>query len=101
MIRAGNILAIDAVGRQLTHFQQGRAGIEQAFDALARQQLAPRGVAFAALLVPTQRRLGHLGAQLLCQRTVVRGAGLNLRIVRVEGGCKDKSAHRRVSTGGV
>jgi hypothetical protein len=94
---AGNVILIDAVRRQLADLEQGRSGIEQAFDPFAREQLAARGVPLARLGVPAQRSLGHFGAQFRRQRTVVRGAGLSLRIIRVEGGGEDRSGHAPIS----
>ena len=45
--RAGDILVIDLISGELTDFEEGGAGVEQALDALAGQQLAARHVPLA------------------------------------------------------
>ncbi|MBA7652319.1 hypothetical protein ES703_60149 [subsurface metagenome] len=45
--RRMHIAAIEAVGRQRRQFQEGRAGIDEEIDAVARQHLAARGMALA------------------------------------------------------
>ncbi|MNQ89209.1 hypothetical protein D3C85_1045090 [compost metagenome] len=45
----GYVFAIHLMGGQLADFEKGRARVQQAVDALARQQLAARGVAFLGL----------------------------------------------------
>ena len=44
---AGGGALVHVVGGELGEFQKRRAGVNQAFDALARQQLAARGVLLA------------------------------------------------------
>jgi hypothetical protein len=56
-------LAIHAVGGELRQFEEGRAGIEQPHDAVARQQLAAGDVALARFLVAAERGLGALRLQ--------------------------------------
>ena len=55
------VFAIHLMGGQLADLQERRAGVEQAVDTLAWQQLAARGVAFLGFW-PTA--LVHLGKQL-------------------------------------
>ncbi|MNY10973.1 hypothetical protein D3C86_1439780 [compost metagenome] len=59
----GDVFAIHLVRRQLADLQKRRTRIEQAVDALARQQFAPRGVAFLSLRAATLRHLGEQGVQ--------------------------------------
>ena len=48
----GALAIVDVVGGELADLEERRAGIEQALDALARQQLAAAGVAGARFLAP-------------------------------------------------
>ncbi|MNO73340.1 hypothetical protein D3C76_643030 [compost metagenome] len=60
---SGDVFAIHLVRRQLADLQKRRTRIEQAVDALARQQFAPRGVAFLSLRAATLRDLREQGVQ--------------------------------------
>ncbi|MNT36968.1 hypothetical protein D3C72_1730830 [compost metagenome] len=74
--RSGDVFAIHLIRRQLADLQKRRTRIEQAVDALARQQFAPRGVAFLSLRAATLRHLGEQGVQrvdLLEHRCAVGG----------------------------
>ena len=81
-----HIAFVHAIGSELANLKEGCPGVEQPFDTIARQQLPARHMAFAMLLWPAERGLCHLGAQFLCQGTVVRGAGLGCRIVGIIAG---------------
>jgi len=48
---AGNFAIVQVAGGELADLEERRTGIEQAFDAIAREQLSARRVALAALLV--------------------------------------------------
>ena len=48
--------------------EEGRAGVEEAVDPLAREELAARAVALDRLLAAAQRRLGRARFQLLHER---------------------------------
>jgi len=75
----------------LTDLEERRAWVEQAFDTIARQQLAPRRVALAALLVAAQSGRRDVGAQPVDERAIVRSIGAELvaigRKASVENGC--------------
>ncbi len=58
--RSGHVFAIYLMGSQLADFEERRARVQQAVDALARQQLATRSVPLLCLGPTT---LGHLGEQ--------------------------------------
>jgi hypothetical protein len=64
-------IAVHAVGGQLADLEEGRAGIQQAVDAVAGQQLAARDVAVAAGVGPAARGLGHLGVEFVAERPVM------------------------------
>ncbi len=53
------------MGGQLADFEEGRAEVQQAVDALARQQLAARGVAFLGLGAAAFVDAGEQGAQVV------------------------------------
>ena len=52
----GRLVVVQAVGGQRRQLQEARAGVEQAVDAVARQQLAARDVALPRALGAAQRR---------------------------------------------
>jgi hypothetical protein len=60
---AGRLAVIEVAGGQLADLQERRAGIQQALDALARQQLAARRVARPGALGTAQGRLRDPFAQ--------------------------------------
>ncbi len=65
--------SIHAVGGELADLEEGRAGIEQPLDPVARQQFAARDVALAMLFRSAQRRFCHACAKLVRKRAIVRG----------------------------
>jgi hypothetical protein len=71
-----NLAVVEVAGGELAELEQRRAGIEQALDALAGEQLAARCVALARGFATAQRGCGDPGVQFIGQRPVVRGAGL-------------------------
>ena len=91
--RTVDVPFVHPVGRQLADLEEGRARIEQTLHAITRQQLAARHVPLAVPLGATQRRLGHLLAQLLGQGTVVPRAGLRLGAFEVKRGREDGCGH--------
>jgi hypothetical protein len=52
-----------------------------------------RDMALAALLVPSERRLGNVSAQFFGERAVVRGAGAELLAVNRDFALKSRRAH--------
>ena len=63
--RGRSFAVVHAPGRELADLEERRAGVEQAVDALARQQLAARGVALARLRVAAEGNLRRLHAQVV------------------------------------
>ena len=53
--RAGRVAVVEVVRGERAQLEERRAGVEQAVDALARQQLAALGVAGARLLAAALR----------------------------------------------
>ncbi|MNQ73676.1 hypothetical protein D3C85_884160 [compost metagenome] len=84
--RAGRFIAIHAVGGQLADLEEGRAGVQQALDPVARQQLAPRHMAVAAGVGAAARGLGHLLVKLIPQGAIVRIQRFESRTVAIDGG---------------
>ncbi len=70
--RAGRLAVVHAVGGELADLEERRARVEQAVDAVARQQLAARRMALARLGVAAERDLGRLGAQVVDLRCRTR-----------------------------
>ncbi len=66
--RPRQILAVHALRRQRRQLQEGRSGIQQRGDALARQQLARLGVLVARGRAAARRIAPQRGAQILDQR---------------------------------
>jgi hypothetical protein len=64
--------------RKLADLEEGRTGIEQRAHALARQELAARGVLRARLPGAARRGLRHLLAQVGNQFLHARGVGAEL-----------------------
>ena len=96
--RAGDFTVILIAGGELADLEEGRARIEQPFDAIAGQQLAARRVPLARLGITAERGFGDLGPELVAQRAVVRkgGAvafriGVDLGVERGRGHCKPPS----------
>ena len=57
------LAVVHAEGGELADLEERRAGVEQAVDALARQQLAARRVALARLGVAAERDFGGARAR--------------------------------------
>ena len=77
--RARHFAVVHVAGGELADLEERRARIEQPLDPLARQQFAARRCAARAIFsVPPKRRLGDVGAQLLGERAVMRGARAEL-----------------------
>ena len=88
-----DVALVHPVGRQLADLKEGRARIEQPLHPLAGEQLAARHVAFAVLLRPAERGLGHTGAEFLRELLVVRETGLGLGALAVEFGGEGGGSH--------
>ena len=71
----GHLVAVHAVGGELGKFEEGRAGIEQRLDAVARQQLAARDMAGARRLAAAEGGGGGLGFQIGDDRCHGGGVG--------------------------
>ena len=85
------LAVVHAEGGELADLEEGRAGVEQAVDALARQQLAARRVALPRLGVAAEGDLGGLGPQvvdLLLQR-----GGVAAEIVRARVDARGDRGH--------
>ena len=82
----GRLAAIQALGRERTELQERGAGVEQAGDALAGEQLATRAVPGDGLVVPAALRPRHLRAQLGQQALVVRAVGRVFLPYRIDAG---------------
>ena len=83
------LAVVHAVRGELADLEEGRAGVEQAVDALARQQLAAGDVALSRLGVAAEgdpRRLraqvGHLRRQVRCVAPEIVGARVEARLDR-------------------
>jgi hypothetical protein len=84
MPAAGASLVVHAVGGELADLEEGRARVEQAVDALARQELAARRMALARLGVAAERDLGRTGAQVVDLSLEGRGVAPELLRARVD-----------------
>ena len=73
---AGGLVAVQAQRGQLADFQEGRTGIQQQADALARQQLAARRVAGAGGFPAALRGLRRPCPQV--RHEVAHGIGIGL-----------------------
>jgi len=81
--RAGRFAMVHIPGGQLTNFEEGRAGIQQACYAVSRQELAPGNVARARGFGPPQGRVTYSCVQLASKLLVAREVepvGLGFRI---------------------
>ena len=78
--------AVHAVGGELADFEEGRAGVEQAVDALARQQLAARQVLLARRLGAAEGDPLDLRGEVGDQRPHRGGVGLEIGGARVQSG---------------
>ena len=68
---AGRLVVVHAVGGQRRELQERAAGVEQAVDAVPRQQLAAAHVALAGFLRAAERGGGQLVAQLCDEREML------------------------------
>ena len=68
---AGAFVVVHAVGGQRRQLEERAARVEQAVDAVARQQLAAGDVTFPGALRAAERGRGELGAQLRHQRQML------------------------------
>ena len=81
---AGGGAVIHLIGGQLREFEEGRARIEQVFDALARQQLAPRKVLGASSVATALGQLRNARTQVVHHRLHRCGIGLEVLAARVQ-----------------
>ena len=72
------LFGIHAERGQRRDLEEGRARVEQALDAVARQQLAARQVLLARVVAAAQRDLLELGVQVVHQQAHRRGVGLEV-----------------------
>ncbi len=79
-----HVPAIHAVGGELADLQEGRARIEQRAHALARKQLAARGVLVPRRLVAASRDRGGLLLEVFDQAAHARGVGAEFLRARIE-----------------
>src|SRR5690606_27969727 len=70
--------------------QERRTGVEQGGDALARKQLAARGVPVARLLAPALGCAREAAVEFLDQRAVVAGVVEELLRTGIEPGIEDR-----------
>ncbi len=73
---AVDVALVHAIGGERRELEERRAGIDQALDPFARQELAAFGVALARTLVAAERRGRLAGAQLVDQHRHCGGVGL-------------------------
>src|SRR5438093_341377 len=78
--RARRLVVVAAVRRQRRELEEGRPGVEEVGDALARQELAARGVAAAGLVGPAEGRARARRAQRRHQALHVGSVGAELGI---------------------
>ncbi len=83
---ARRLVVVEPVRGQGRQLEERGAGVEQALDALAHEQLAARAVARDLVRPAALAHLREPGAQLDRQRLVMRGVGLELGAGRVEVG---------------
>ena len=84
--RARCVAVVHLPRRQRREFEEGRAGIEQAVDAFAHEELALLRMALLGLVVAAAARLRQPVAQFDGQGLVVLGVGPKLGAGRVEPG---------------
>ena len=76
----GNVVLVDVIAREQREFEKGGAGVEQAFHALAGQQLAARGVPLARIRIAAERDLRGTLAQVRDERLHRFCIGLEFRV---------------------
>jgi hypothetical protein len=81
---AGRGAIVHVIGRQLRELEERRAGIEQVFDALARQQLAARKVTSTSVGTAALGQMRDFLAQVVDHRLHRCGVGLEVFAARVE-----------------
>ncbi len=82
----GGLAAVETERGQCGHLEERRTGVQQPLHPLSRQELAAARMTLARALRSAQRHLLRAGAQLLRQRPVVQGVGLEARRARIGGG---------------
>ncbi len=90
---AGGLVVVEAVGGERRELEERRAGVEQAVDALARQQLAAADVALGGAFAATRRTL--CSCALRSATSAVSASGWR-RTPRIRGwrGCAGRSRVR-------
>jgi hypothetical protein len=78
----------------LADLEERGAGVEQAFNAVAGEQFAARGVAVAGFLGAAPRRGRNVGAEAFREGAIVGGASLRFGRGRIEFGVEAGAAHR-------
>src|SRR5919202_3048145 len=78
------LVVVHAAGRQRRQLQERRGRVQQALDALAREQLAARAVAAHGLLAAALSDLSQAGPQLGHQGQVVLAGGPKLPARRID-----------------
>jgi hypothetical protein len=81
--RCGRVAVVHPEGGELPDLQEGRAGIEQLRDAVARQELAARGVFGPRRLPAALGHLRHFRPQVLDQSPHRIHVGAKLRRLRI------------------
>src|SRR5262249_31372322 len=98
--RAGGLVVVAPVRSERRQLEKGGAGVEQALDAVAGEQLAPRRVTGACLVGAALRRLPPDGAQLADEPRHVLGAGTELGVAGADASLEPhphQKSERRVS----
>jgi hypothetical protein len=76
---AGRLVVVHAVRRQRGELEEGRSTVEQALDALARQQLSARDVLLGSLWPTAGHDARELAVEVVAERGVGGLIGLELR----------------------
>src|SRR3546814_5415447 len=78
---------------ELADLEEGRARIEQLFDALARQQLAAARMPRARLFVAAKPGFGDARVKFVAQRAIVRGIGVKRVALAIHHRAQNRCAH--------
>ena len=81
--RRGRVAIVHPEGGELADLEEGRAGIEQLRDAVARQELAARGVSGPRRLPAALGHIRHFRPQVLDQSPHRLRIGAELRRLRI------------------
>ena len=95
---AGDFAVVKVVCRKLADLQKRRTRIKQTLHPLTWQQLTPRGMPFARLLVTAKRRLRDLRPQFIPQRDIVRKVQTVILAFAISGGGQNGCGHNRTIT---